>query len=101
MIAWRRSRWPNGTSRASPRRGRNWCGSRTRRTSRNGKRGHGSTSSSSKRSSPRLPFDGAPAFTRPGIACDLRTVDVDGNVLETYRADDDGGDGYISEIEIL
>ncbi|MGW4718411.1 FAD-dependent monooxygenase [Nocardia sp. NPDC004260] len=29
------------------------------------------------------------------------TVDVNGNVLETYRADDDGGDGYISEIEIL
>ncbi|MGW5384697.1 FAD-dependent monooxygenase [Nocardia sp. NPDC003963] len=29
------------------------------------------------------------------------TVDGDGNVLETYRADDDGGDGYISEIEIL
>ncbi|MEV0296815.1 FAD-dependent monooxygenase [Nocardia sp. NPDC050710] len=29
------------------------------------------------------------------------TVDVDGNVLETYRADDDGGDGFISEIEIL
>ncbi|GAA4538716.1 FAD-dependent monooxygenase [Pseudonocardia xishanensis] len=29
------------------------------------------------------------------------TVDVDGNVVETYRADDDGGDGYISEIEIL
>ena len=29
------------------------------------------------------------------------TVDVAGNVLETYRADDDGGDGYISEIEIL
>lgn len=28
-------------------------------------------------------------------------VDVDGNVLETYRADDDGGDGFISEIEIL
>src|SRR5437868_11071447 len=28
-------------------------------------------------------------------------VDVDGNVLETYRADDDGGDGYISQIEIL
>ena len=26
---------------------------------------------------------------------------VDGKVLETYRADDDGGDGYISEIEIL
>jgi 2-polyprenyl-6-methoxyphenol hydroxylase-like FAD-dependent oxidoreductase len=29
------------------------------------------------------------------------TVDVDGNVLETYNADDDGGDGYIAEIEIL
>src|SRR2546425_6002536 len=29
------------------------------------------------------------------------TVDVDGNVLETYRADDDGGDGYIVDIEIL
>src|SRR3954463_7494826 len=28
------------------------------------------------------------------------TVDVDGKVLETYRADD-GGDGYIAEIEIL
>src|SRR4051794_1190193 len=28
-------------------------------------------------------------------------VDVDGNVLETFRADDDGGDGYIAEIEIL
>ncbi|MQY31440.1 FAD-dependent monooxygenase [Nocardia aurantia] len=29
------------------------------------------------------------------------TVDADGKILETYRADDDGGDGYISEIEIL
>src|SRR4051812_28999420 len=29
------------------------------------------------------------------------TVDVEGNVLESYRADDDGGDGYIAEIEIL
>src|SRR5258707_15238397 len=29
------------------------------------------------------------------------TVDVDGKGLETYRADDDGGDGDISEIEIL
>ena len=29
------------------------------------------------------------------------TVDVDGNVLETFRAEDHGGDGYISEIEIL
>lgn len=29
------------------------------------------------------------------------TVDADGNVLETFRAEDHGGDGYISEIEIL
>ncbi len=29
------------------------------------------------------------------------TVAADGTVLETFRADDDGGDGYISEIEIL
>ncbi|WP_067465745.1 FAD-dependent monooxygenase [Nocardia amamiensis] len=29
------------------------------------------------------------------------TVDANGNVLETFRADDDGGDGYIAEIEIL
>ena len=29
------------------------------------------------------------------------TVDVDGNVLETFRAEDNGGDGYISEIEVL
>jgi len=29
------------------------------------------------------------------------TVDVNGNVLEAFRADDNGGDGYISEIEIL
>jgi 2-polyprenyl-6-methoxyphenol hydroxylase-like FAD-dependent oxidoreductase len=29
------------------------------------------------------------------------TVDVNGNVVETYRADDDGGDGYIADIEIL
>ncbi|MEV0068064.1 MULTISPECIES: FAD-dependent monooxygenase [unclassified Amycolatopsis] len=29
------------------------------------------------------------------------TVDVDGTVLQTHSADDDGGDGYISEIEIL
>jgi 2-polyprenyl-6-methoxyphenol hydroxylase-like FAD-dependent oxidoreductase len=30
-----------------------------------------------------------------------RTVDVDGQVLESYSAEDDGGDGYIAEIEIL
>jgi 2-polyprenyl-6-methoxyphenol hydroxylase-like FAD-dependent oxidoreductase len=29
------------------------------------------------------------------------TVDVDGNILETRSAEDDGGDGYIAEIEIL
>src|SRR5919197_176071 len=29
------------------------------------------------------------------------TVDVDGNVLETFRVDDHGGDGFIAEIEIL
>src|SRR5690348_11995259 len=29
------------------------------------------------------------------------TVDADGNVLETRRVEDDDGDGYISEIEIL
>src|ERR1700710_756933 len=28
-------------------------------------------------------------------------VDADGNVLETHRADDNGGDGYIADIEIL
>ncbi|WP_329603810.1 hypothetical protein [Nocardia seriolae] len=26
---------------------------------------------------------------------------MDGKVLETFRAEDDGGDGYISDIEIL
>ncbi|HYF73771.1 MAG TPA: FAD-dependent monooxygenase, partial [Nocardioides sp.] len=29
------------------------------------------------------------------------TVAADGTVLETFRAEDDGGDGYISEIEVL
>ncbi|HWJ09411.1 MAG TPA: FAD-dependent monooxygenase [Nocardioides sp.] len=29
------------------------------------------------------------------------SVDADGNVLETYRAEDHDGDGYVSEIEIL
>ncbi|GHF91909.1 MULTISPECIES: FAD-dependent monooxygenase [Amycolatopsis] len=28
-------------------------------------------------------------------------VDADGNVLETFSAEDDGGDGYIADIEIL
>src|SRR3954447_25436790 len=30
-----------------------------------------------------------------------RTVDSDGQVLETFRADDHGGDGFIADIEIL
>jgi 2-polyprenyl-6-methoxyphenol hydroxylase-like FAD-dependent oxidoreductase len=29
------------------------------------------------------------------------SVDVDGNVLQTFSAEDDGGDGFIAEIEIL
>lgn len=29
------------------------------------------------------------------------SVDADGNVLHTYRADENDGDGYVSEIEIL
>src|SRR5580765_3792266 len=29
------------------------------------------------------------------------TVDTDGNVLETYPVEDNGGDGYVSEIEVL
>ncbi|WP_206067683.1 FAD-dependent monooxygenase [Nonomuraea composti] len=29
------------------------------------------------------------------------TVDADGQVLETFSAEDDGGDGYIADIEIL
>ncbi|MDX3103722.1 FAD-dependent monooxygenase [Nonomuraea angiospora] len=29
------------------------------------------------------------------------TVDADGQVLETFHADDDGGDGFIADIEIL
>jgi 2-polyprenyl-6-methoxyphenol hydroxylase-like FAD-dependent oxidoreductase len=48
---------------------------------------------------------------RMGLDADIRavctdtkggyTVDADGNVLETYRAEDHDGDGYISEIEVL
>src|ERR1700742_4114769 len=51
------------------------------------------------------------AIRRMGLDAEVRaactdtagayTVDVDGNVLETFRADDDGGDGFIAEIEIL
>src|SRR3954452_7977801 len=48
----------------------------------------------------RMGLDAAGRAARTDTA-GAHTVDVDGNVLETYSADDDGGDGYISEIEIL
>src|SRR3954464_3338280 len=48
----------------------------------------------------RMGLDAAVRAARTDTA-GAYTVDVDGKVLETYRADDDGGDGYISEIEIL
>jgi 2-polyprenyl-6-methoxyphenol hydroxylase-like FAD-dependent oxidoreductase len=48
----------------------------------------------------RMGLDAAVRAARTDTA-GAHTVDADGNVLETYRADDDGGDGYISEIEIL
>jgi 2-polyprenyl-6-methoxyphenol hydroxylase-like FAD-dependent oxidoreductase len=48
----------------------------------------------------RMGLDAAVRAARTETA-GAHTVDVDGNVLETFRADDDGGDGYIAEIEIL
>src|SRR3954467_10989975 len=48
----------------------------------------------------RMGLDAAVRAARTDTA-GAYTVDVDGKVLETYRADDGGGDGYISEIEIL
>ncbi|MFI5843007.1 FAD-dependent monooxygenase [Catenuloplanes sp. NPDC051500] len=48
----------------------------------------------------RMGLDAAVRAARTDTA-GAHTVDVDGTVLETFRADDDGGDGYISEIEIL
>jgi 2-polyprenyl-6-methoxyphenol hydroxylase-like FAD-dependent oxidoreductase len=48
----------------------------------------------------RMGLDAAVRAARTDTA-GAYTVDVDGNVLETYRADDHGGDGYIAEIEIL
>ncbi|WP_201297974.1 FAD-dependent monooxygenase [Nocardia sp. CY41] len=48
----------------------------------------------------RMGLDAAVRAARTETA-GAHTVDVDGNVLETYRADDDGGDGFIAEIEIL
>jgi len=43
----------------------------------------------------RMGLDAAVRAARTETAARY-TVDVDGNVLETFRADDDGGDGYIA-----
>jgi 2-polyprenyl-6-methoxyphenol hydroxylase-like FAD-dependent oxidoreductase len=48
----------------------------------------------------RMGLDAAVRAARTETAGAL-TVDADGNVLETFRADDHGGDGFIAEIEIL
>jgi 2-polyprenyl-6-methoxyphenol hydroxylase-like FAD-dependent oxidoreductase len=48
----------------------------------------------------RMGLDAAVRAARTDTA-GAHTVDADGTVLETFRADDDGGDGYIADIEIL
>ncbi|WP_205624116.1 FAD-dependent monooxygenase [Amycolatopsis vancoresmycina] len=48
----------------------------------------------------RMGLDAAVRAARTETA-GAHTVAADGTVLETFRAEDDGGDGYISEIEIL
>jgi 2-polyprenyl-6-methoxyphenol hydroxylase-like FAD-dependent oxidoreductase len=48
----------------------------------------------------RMGLDAAVRAARTDTA-GAYTVDGDGNVLETFRADDDGGDGFIADIEIL
>lgn len=48
----------------------------------------------------RMGLDAAVRAARTDTA-GAYTVDADGTVLETYRADDHGGDGLIAEIEIL
>ena len=48
----------------------------------------------------RMGLDG-PVRAARTVTAGAHSVDVDGNVLQTYSAEDDGGDGYISEIEIL
>lgn len=48
----------------------------------------------------RMGLDAAVRAARTQTA-GAHTVDADGTVLETFSAEDDGGDGYISEIEIL
>lgn len=48
----------------------------------------------------RMGLDAAVRAARTETA-GAHTVDADGNVLETFSADDNGGDGYIADIEIL
>ncbi|AEK43428.1 FAD-dependent oxidoreductase [Amycolatopsis mediterranei S699] len=48
----------------------------------------------------RMGLDAAVRAARTETA-GAHTVDVDGNVLETFSAEDNGGDGYIADIEIL
>ncbi|MDF0528704.1 FAD-dependent monooxygenase [Tsukamurella sp. 8F] len=48
----------------------------------------------------RMGLDGA-VRAACTFAAGAHTVDADGNVLETFSVEDDGGDGFISEIEIL
>ncbi|MCR6484152.1 FAD-dependent monooxygenase [Amycolatopsis sp. OK19-0408] len=48
----------------------------------------------------RMGLDAAVRAARTDTA-GAYVVDADGKVLETFSAEDDGGDGYISEIEIL
>ena len=48
----------------------------------------------------RMGLDAAVRAARTETAGAL-TVDADGKVLETFRADQNDGDGYISEIEVL
>jgi 2-polyprenyl-6-methoxyphenol hydroxylase-like FAD-dependent oxidoreductase len=48
----------------------------------------------------RMGLDAAVRAART-VTAGAYTVDADGTVLETYAAEDHGGDGYIAEIEIL
>jgi 2-polyprenyl-6-methoxyphenol hydroxylase-like FAD-dependent oxidoreductase len=48
----------------------------------------------------RMGLDSAVRAARTDTA-GAHIVDADGNVQQTFRADDDGGDGFIAEIEIL
>lgn len=43
----------------------------------------------------------APVRAARTVTAGAHTVDADGTVLETVSAEDDGGDGFIAEIEIL